>query len=143
MKIKLLTLALTLLLIGCADRKTFSSVEVNFKSSGQMIDLVGVAGLDMGPMYSPASYTPGNVGDEGYISYDDVVLDDELVFRWRLSKGDHEKVFTQAVKRPQNIPRIIPRNSIVRFRYSSGHWTICLDRSQHECPVITQTNSID
>ena len=129
MKIKLLALTLTLLLIGCADRKAFSSVEVNFKPSGQMVDLVGISGLDMGPMYTPASYTPRNVGDKGYISYDDVILDDELVFRWRLSKGDHEKVFTQVVKRPHNIPKIIPRNSIVRFRHSGGHWTILLDRS--------------
>ena len=130
MKINLLALTLSLFFIGCADRKDFSSVEVNFRSSGQMVDLVGISGLDMGPMYSPESYTPRNVGDMGYISYDSVKLADELVIRWRLSEGDHVKVFTQVVKRPLNIPRIIPRNSIVRFKNSGGHWEISLDRSQ-------------
>ena len=127
MKLKLLAICFSLIFVGCAGRHDFSRVEVSFKSSGPEIDILGISGLDMGPMYSPASYTPRYVGDKGYMSHDEVKLDDELVIRWRLSEGDQTKVFRQVVKRPLKIPKIIPRSCDVIFMYSGGNWTILLE----------------
>jgi len=126
MKIKILVIALFFNLVGCMTTASVNSVYVIFKSSGEMVDLLGVSGLDMGPMYSPESYTPKNVGDEGYTSYNEVKLDEYLVIQWRTSKNDHAKILKQVVKRPLNVPRIIPRNYSVIFNYENGNWTISM-----------------
>ena len=126
MKSKLLVIALFFSLVGCMTTASVSSVYVIFKSSGEMVDLLGVSGLDMGPMYSPESYTPKNVGNESYTSYNEVKLDEYLIIKWRTSKNDNAEILKQVVKRPLNVPHIIPRNYSVIFNYKNGNWTILM-----------------
>lgn len=104
----------------------YNQTEVNFKSEGENVDLLGISGLDMGPMYSSESYTPKYVGDKSYISYHDVKIAQELVVRWRISDGDQANEYEQVLKRPQDIPETIPREHMVIFQYSGGQWTIMM-----------------
>lgn len=123
-------LILSCMLTGCVGalepENSFDRVKVCFKSSDVAVDLSGITGLDMGPMYSPESYTPKFVGDVKYTSYHDVKLAQELVVRWRISDGDQANAFEQVVKRPQDIPETIPREHMVIFQYSGGQWTIMM-----------------
>jgi len=135
MKILFLILVLSCTFVGCIggrssaiDDNDFSRVKVGFKSSGETIDLLGISGLSMGPMYSSNSFTPkfvGNTKSAKYTSYHDVELAEELTIRWRLS-FDHTKVFEQVMKRPESIPATVPREHIVIFQHSKGTWTIIM-----------------
>ena len=126
-------LVISCMVAGCVKTSSiirdnnYSQTEVAFKSEQENVDILEISGLDMGPMYSPASYTPKYVGRKSYISYHDVKLAQELVVRWRISDDDPANEFKQVVKRPKDIPETIPREHMVIFLYSGGQWTIMMN----------------
>jgi len=132
MRILSIVLASVCALAGCHFAARDSNgvgpdrVRVVFQSNDTRVDLLGVSGLDMGPMYYSGSYTPKYVGNKAYISYHQVSLEEKLTIRWRLS-ADHSKVFEQTVSRPHSVPEIIPMNRNVIFLHAAGEWTIKLE----------------
>jgi hypothetical protein len=122
-RISQLLLVLIAITGGCSERK-FIVTEVAFASTTENVDILGISGLDMGPMYSSQSYTPKNVGKVSYISYDTINVEDELLIRWRSSAAEQDVVLEQVIRRPDSIPSILPGEHVLVFQHEDGKWIL-------------------
>ena len=113
-------------LVGCITQNNLSRVKVIFKSDQSDVDILGITGLDMGPIYAPDSYTPKNIGDKSYTSYQKVKLSEEMTIRWKSSHRKKSQIQEATITRPKSIPSIIPANSSLTFLYTGSTWELYL-----------------
>ena len=101
--------------------------QLHFLSPTIDINFLQVSGIDLGIMYSPRSYTPKNVGNMGYITYDGIKVDDSISVVWQYSNSSNSPVMTNTLARPGNIPPVLPANSSLILMYDGSDWSLSLE----------------
>ena len=101
--------------------------QLHFLSPTIDINFLQVSGVDLGIMYSPRSYTPKNVGDKGYITYDGIKVDDSISIVWQYSGSSNGPVMTNTIARPSNIPPVLPANTSLSLMFDGKDWSMSLE----------------